>query len=261
MQFGPLALKRCKYGWMLFSGPIIGKCFDLYGQYSESELSMMRGYLREGSVAIDVGANIGDLTVPLAQMVGESGRLYAIESHPQNFHILCANLALNGIRNTKAINAFIATSSNADTKSEHWGEFAYVSQTWAPQFLAIDSLEVAACDLIKVDVDGKELDVLRSGEMQIERFRPVLYFENDVRASSQDLLDYVMHKLKYDLYWHPAPIFEPENYFGNPVNHWAPRNIVSLMVVAIPSEQRRTVPGLKRISNASDWWDGLEQPN
>jgi hypothetical protein len=64
MQFGPLKLKRCKYGWMLFSGPIIGKCFDLYGQYSESELSMMRSFISEGCVAIDVGANIGDLTVP-----------------------------------------------------------------------------------------------------------------------------------------------------------------------------------------------------
>jgi FkbM family methyltransferase len=258
MQFGPLTLKKCKYGWMLFSGPFIGKCFDLYGQYSESEVSMMRNFLREGSVAIDVGANIGDLTVPLAHMVGESGRVYAFESHPQSFNVLCANLALNALSNTKAINAFIATSPDADTKSDHWGEFAYVSEKWAPQFLAIDSLELMACDLIKVDVDGKELDVLRSGEMQIERFRPVLYFENDVRASSRDLLEYVMHKLQYDLYWHPAPIFEPENYFVNPVNHWAPRNIASLMVLAIPAEQRRAVPGLKKISSEDDWWDGLE---
>jgi hypothetical protein len=36
MQFGNLTLKQCKYGWMLFSGPYIGKCFELYGQYSES---------------------------------------------------------------------------------------------------------------------------------------------------------------------------------------------------------------------------------
>jgi FkbM family methyltransferase len=254
MQFGNLKLKYCKHGWMLFSGPFIGKCFDLYGQYSESEIGMMRAFLREGSTVVDVGANIGDLTVPLSRIVGDSGRVYAIESHPDNFNVLCANLALNLIRNTRPINAFIATSEKADTGSKSWGQFAYISQTWNTQFLALDALELAACDLIKVDVDGKELDVLHSGEMQIERFRPVLYFENDVRESSAQLLAYAMQKLGYDLYWHPAPVFDEDNFFGNPVNHWAPKTIISLMVLGIPSERKAELPNLKRIMGESDWW-------
>ena len=71
MQFGSLTLKCCKYGWMLFQGPYIGKCFDLYGQYSESEVALMRGFVREGNTVIDIGANIGDLTLPLARMVSK----------------------------------------------------------------------------------------------------------------------------------------------------------------------------------------------
>jgi FkbM family methyltransferase len=254
MQFGPLKLKYCKYGWMLFSGPYIGKCFDLYGQYSEAEVSMMRAFLREGSTVVDVGANIGDLTVPLARIVGESGKVYAIESHPDNFNILCANLALNSIRGTKPLNAFVASSENVDTSSKAWGEFAYVSSTWQTRFVALDALELEACDLIKVDVDGKELDVLRSGEMQIERHRPVLYFENDVQEASPELLAYTMDTLGYDLYWHPAPIFEEHNFFGNPVNHWAPQNIVSLMVLGVPKERKKDISGLKRIKDKHDWW-------
>jgi FkbM family methyltransferase len=255
MQFGNLKLKFCKYGWMLFAGPYIGKCFDLYGQYSESEVSMMRAFLREGSTVIDVGANIGDLTLPLSKIVGDTGRIYAVESHPEAFNILCANLALNGVRNTKPMNVFIATSAEADTGSAAWGEFAYVSQRWSPQFLALDSLDLSACDLIKVDVDGKELEVLRSGEMQIERHRPILYFENDIREASADLLSFAMEKLGYELYWHPAPIFEPENFFGNPVNQWAPRNIASLMVLGVPSERHLEVPNLRRVRSRDDWWD------
>ena len=100
MQFGSLTLKRYKYGWMLYTGPIIGKCFDLYGQYSKSEIAMMRRFLREGSVAIDVGANIGDLTIPMAKMVGSTGRVFAIESHSETYNVLCTNLALNGVVNT-----------------------------------------------------------------------------------------------------------------------------------------------------------------
>jgi FkbM family methyltransferase len=254
MQFGSLKLKYCKHGWMLFYGPFIGKCFDLYGQYSESEVEMMRAFLRVGNTVVDVGANIGDLTVPLSRIVGDSGRVYAIESHPEQFNVLCANLALNSIRNTKPLNVFVATSENADTGSKTWGEFAYVSPTWKTAFLPLDALDLAACDLIKVDVDGKELDVLRSGEMQIERYRPILYFENDIRETSAELLSYAKDKLGYDLYWHPAPIFDEDNFFANPVNHWAPKNIVSLMVLGLPSERKATIPNLRRIADKNDWW-------
>jgi FkbM family methyltransferase len=254
MQFGPLKLKQCRYGWMLFSGPYIGTCFDLYGQYSESEVSMMRSFLRDGSIAIDVGANIGDLTVPLARAVGESGKVYAIESHPENFNILCANLALNSLRNVRPLNVFVATSDDVDTGSPSWGKFAYVSERWSTQFLALDSLELNSCDLIKIDVDGKELEILKSGEMLIERHRPILYFENDVRESSSDLLSFAIDKLGYSLYWHPAPIFEADNFFGNPVNHWAPKNICSLMILGVPSEREFEVKNLRRVFDKSDWW-------
>ena len=45
MRFGNLQLKACKYGWMLFTGPYIGKCFELYGEYSEAEVDAMRLFL------------------------------------------------------------------------------------------------------------------------------------------------------------------------------------------------------------------------
>lgn len=255
MQFGKLTLKRCRYGWMLFSGPFIGKCFDLYGQYSESEVSLMRSFLGPGNTVVDVGANIGDLTLPLSQIVGDSGRVYAVESHPEVFNVLCANLALNDVRNTRAINAFVAAGDQANTGSAAWGKSAYVGETWRPQFTSLDALELDACHLIKVDVDGKELEVLRSGEMHIERFRPTLYFENDVREVSSELLSYVMGKLGYDLYWHPAPIFDESNFFGNPVNHWAPRNIVSLMVLGVPRERKADIAGLKPVRDPGEWWE------
>lgn len=256
MQLGSLKLKHCLYGWMLYSGPFIGKCFDLYGEYSESEVSMMRALLQPGDAVIDVGANIGDLTLPLSRAVGDSGRVYAIESHADSFNVLCANLALNGIRNTKPINAFVATSEQTDTASTVWGKHAFVSEAWGAPFLAIDEVGLSKCKLIKVDVDGKELDVLKSGETLIQRCRPLLYIENDVRDASADLISFVQLGLGYDLYWHPAPIFRPDNFFGNPVNHWAPRSIISQMMLALPSELDAKVDGLRHVEGPTDWWDG-----
>jgi len=64
---------------------------------------------------------------------------------------------VNALQTVKPINAFIATSDEAETGSKFWGKFAYVNEKWTPQYLALDSIELAACDLIKIDLDGKEL--------------------------------------------------------------------------------------------------------
>jgi FkbM family methyltransferase len=174
----------------------------LSGQYSESEVAMMRNFLRDGSIAIDVGANIGDLTLPLSQTFGPSGRVYAIESHPQAFQVLCGNLALNAVTNTKAINVFIAASPN--TTGGAWGNRRTRARLDSA-VSTIDGLDLPGCDLIKINVDGKELEVLQSGQMQIERFRPVIYLENNVREASSRLLDFAMRELEYTPYWHPRP--------------------------------------------------------
>ena len=170
------------------------------------------------------------------------------------YHTLCANLALNGIQNVKALNCFIADSPAVDT-SGPWGKFGYVSETWGAPLISIDSLSIANCAFIKIDVDGKELEVLKSATNLIERTRPILYFENDDQATSAALLDHAMQQ-QYDLYWHPAPIFDQNNYFGNPTNHWAPTNVLSFMVLGIPEERRAQYEiGLTMITGRDAWWD------
>lgn len=258
MQFGDLSLKRCRYGWMLYPGPMspgpfIGKCLELYGQYSEGEVALMRTFLREGDTVIDVGANIGTFTVPMSQMVGAHGSVYAVESDPRTFKVLCANLALNGILNTKPLNGFVTVGEAAVAEAPNDAS-CHIGNTSAASFLTLDSLQLEACHFIKVDVDGGELEVFRSAETQIERFRPMLYFENELRDKSVELLTFVIHSLGYHLFFHPTPLFEPGNFFGNTVNHWAPRELVSMMVLGVPEERNLSI-GLKRITDPNVWWD------
>jgi Methyltransferase FkbM domain len=254
MQFGKHKLTRCRYGWMLHNGPFIGKCFELYGQYSESEIVVLRSLLRPGDTALDVGANIGDLTVPMSHIVGETGRVYAVESHTDTFNVLCANLALNNIHNVKPLNHFISDTPDVDT-SGPWGQFGFVSQQWGPTFASLDSFGIESCRLIKIDVDGKELQVIRSAASLITRCRPMLYFENDDRALSPALLGHVLG-LDYAIFWHLAPIFEPDNFFGNPINHWHPTNINSQMMIGIPREQLAHFNiTMRPVSGPEEWWD------
>ena len=54
-DFGHIKLGQCKYGWMFFNGPYIGRCFELYGEYSESEVSVFKAYIKPGDYVIEVG--------------------------------------------------------------------------------------------------------------------------------------------------------------------------------------------------------------
>lgn len=250
-KFGNLQLKQCRYGWMLFDGPYIGKCFELYGEYSESEVAMMRRFIKPGDCVIDVGANIGDLTLPLAQMVGPAGSVHAVESNAEVFNVLCANLAINGVRNVKPVNAYVALPSEPLPAA---AVSPFVSERWAPPAVALDGLGLEHCRLLKIDVDGAEISVLRSAERLIERTRPVLYLENDVRDRSPGLLRHLA-SLDYDLYWHSAPIFSPDNYFGNVDNYWLPEMIFSAMVLGLPRESGLQAPDLPKVQSFDEWWN------
>jgi FkbM family methyltransferase len=252
MEFGDLKLEKCRHGWILFRGPLIGTSLELYGEYSESEAGMMAGYLRAGDTVIEVGANIGALTLPLAGMVGTAGRVYAIESHAGNFNVLCANLALNGIAQVRPLNAFVRAAPGSGTHSIA-GKENFVDERWPAGFLALDDLGLEACALIKIDVDGREQEVLQSGARLIERARPVLYFENDLQALSAPLLRQAMD-FGYELYWHLAPMFRADNFRGNPRDAWAPNRLVSPMVLGLPADRNFAVPDLDLIADASEWF-------
>src|SRR5262249_46365854 len=88
-----IATNRCRYGSMSFhrNDTYIGRALDLYGEYSESEVDLFRRILKTGDTIIEAGANIGALTVPLAQIVGPSGWLMAFEPQPASFQLLDKN--------------------------------------------------------------------------------------------------------------------------------------------------------------------------
>jgi hypothetical protein len=236
---------------MLFSGAFIGTSFASYGEYSEAEVALMRAYIRPGDTVLDIGANIGDLTLPLAQMVGPTGSVIAVESSPDTFAVLCGNLALNQVRNVIPHNAFIKIDDAAIVRPQ------FVRADRTPTFMTIDQMNLATCRLIKIDVDGNERDVLKSAEATVTRHRPILYFENDKKPESEALLTYVA-SLGYRLYWHFAPLYNPDNFFGRPANVWAPNNMISVMILGLPQESDAPLPPIAEklyaITDPKVWW-------
>src|SRR5207253_11454294 len=71
---------------------------------TQESVDALRRFLREGDVAIDIGAHTGDSTMPMALAVGARGLVFALEPNPYVFKVLAANAALNpGKANVSAL--------------------------------------------------------------------------------------------------------------------------------------------------------------
>jgi FkbM family methyltransferase len=192
-----LAIRRCRHGTMMYlrQDVYIGRSFTEYGEYSEGEVDLFRQCLRPGDVALDIGANLGAHTLPMAQLVGPSGAVFAFEPQRILFQILCANVALNELPNVHALPVALgrAVGRTKVPALDYRGasNFGGVSLGGAHgedvPVLTLDQLEVSKIKLIKIDVEGMELDVLAGAKQTLARCRPILYVEND-RADKAEAL-------------------------------------------------------------------------
>ncbi len=111
----------------------------------------------------------------------------------------------------------------------------------------LDELEIDSCRLLKIDVEGMELSVLKGGTGMIEKCKPVIYLENNDPAKSSSLIKY-LQTLGYTIYWHFSPFYNSDNFFQNESNVF--ENIIEENMFCVQSELKPSVQGLlELISN------------
>jgi FkbM family methyltransferase len=230
-----------------------------YGEYSEGEVVVFRKVLRPGDVAIDVGANIGAFTVPMAKLVspgelfGATGKVYAIEASKPNVALLKQNVEQNGLQETVTVLPFAASDRAGTIKITNQDALHAYSRLdinttdFSVRAMTIDSLNLTRCRLIKIDVDRHELQVLRGAKETILRCRPTLYFENEHDDLREELVAFCIDELNYRLFWHKPFQFHIDNWKGNKRNLFA--NIVSMMNIGVPNEQGWEVKDLEEVSD------------
>ena len=243
--------KPCRYGPMVFNpqDAYVGRSLDVYGEYSQGEVVLFEQLVRAGDVVVEVGANVGAHTVPLAQRVGPAGRVFAFEPQRVLFQTICGNLALNSLTNTvvrnEAVGAaagVVAVPSLDYSHPANYGGLALGPEAdWAGKqvpiepvpVVTLDSLQLLRCRLLKVDVEGMEADVIRGGAETLKRCRPMLYVENDRKDKAEELVG-LLKELGYALYWHTPPLYLPDNFANNPENVFG--NVLSINVFGVPAE-------------------------
>jgi FkbM family methyltransferase len=257
----PLRVKRCRHGLMLYhlNDRYVGRSLDVYGEYSEHEVDLFRRILRPGMIALDIGANIGAFTVPIARAVGPEGRVFAFEPQRPLHLMLCANLSLNGIWNVRALDmgvgrersVAVAPVIDLGEVNNFGGAPLRADGPGEPvQLAAIDDLGLAACHLIKVDVEGMEREVLSGAAETIARCRPILYVENAYADKSAALIEQIKG-CGYRLYRHVPPLFNPGNFFGHDADIFD--GIASYNMLCVPRESAGQPTGAKEINGPDDW--------
>jgi FkbM family methyltransferase len=177
----------------------IGVVVLLAGAFEPAETACARELASEGSVAIDVGANVGMFTVPMAIAVGSSGRVLAVEPCSENVLRLVRNLELNELDNVEVHGVALA-EEEGEVLLQLGADPAFHSTATVDRARATGDCTVVRAQtldriwheagspdvcFLKVDTEGGELDVLRGGSALLRAFRPSILLE----AKSAERLD------------------------------------------------------------------------
>lgn len=141
------------------------------------ERSWVREYLTQGSVVVDVGANVGAYSTFFAKLVGPTGHVVALEPDPDNFaHLLDLTRGFPTVQAMQAaagaelgtVHLYRSKGFNFDHRT-----FKGVGDTDSvevPMVRLDDALELGArtISLMKIDVQGSEMDVLRGAESVLD---------------------------------------------------------------------------------------------
>ena len=167
---------------VVFRGPDDGYVNQL-NDGSDAELRFFaRALLSDGSVVLDLGANIG-VTSTLIALDTPGVRVIAVEAGPATVELLRDNLAANAISNVEVVHAAIGSS---DGRVHFHESSAFGHVTDDPQAVDVESVTVATLidrhdvdrvDLIKIDVEGWEPDVIEGCGDVLERLQPIVWME------------------------------------------------------------------------------------
>jgi FkbM family methyltransferase len=239
----PFVRVRARHG--TFAAPLfdqrITRSLLLYGEYSPRAAALLASLLRPGDTAVDVGANIGALTLPMASAVGQEGRVIAFEQQRILHRSLSEALACNQMQQVDARHLAVGSNAGhtmvADIDAAQPADMRALStneQTGGEQVevIALDSLDLASCRLVKIDAAGREKEVLEGAGKLIARCKPVLYVQAD-KPGAVDRIAALLRGWGYRLFQHQAPLFSADNYRS--CEHDVFPGMVSLNLLALPA--------------------------
>lgn len=167
---------------------------DVNADYEPLIVDALKKYIKDGFVCVDVGACLGDITLRLASLVGESGFVYSFEANPDNAANLKKNVKENGLKKRVKVVNMAVNDGGVETVSLFYGrnnspyEWNIVghdvegNSTEAKFKVKATSLDRyfssrQKINLIKIDAENAEAQILAGMEEILRRDKPILIIE------------------------------------------------------------------------------------
>jgi FkbM family methyltransferase len=155
---------------------------------NEGEFNRLHLWVGAGDWVLDVGANVGNYSARLSELVQASGRVLAFEPVPDTFELLAANVVRFRTRNVTLFNVAVSDRMavrgmrmprlDTGAVNPYMAHLTDESAETTVLCVPIDSLEIQhPIRLIKIDVEGHELEALHGMRGLLNRDHPVLVVE------------------------------------------------------------------------------------
>jgi FkbM family methyltransferase len=200
----------------------IGRALALAGEFARPEVEFLGEQLPADGVMYDIGANLGTVSIPIARQ-RPNARLFAFEAQQGIHHLLSRNVALNGLKNVQTFPWAVGErDGDVDFPSPPLssvgnfggvGRDAKISMTASVPMKRLDSLDLPPPNLMKIDVEGFDLEVVQGGLELVRKHKPVVFYEA-LRPAKTAALNAVMLAEGYRLFWFFAPYITPANLRG-----------------------------------------------
>ena len=193
------------------------------GIYDPNLIVAINSLLPFKGVFLDVGSNMGYCSLLMSKIVGEDGRVFAIEPSERDFLRLVDNVNLNRLSNVN-VYRFAVSDKIGKVKISIASEERSALNTLGTEFsnkgiekvqteevdsntldAFVEKEELDRIDVIKMDIEGSELKALNGARNTIERYRPSLIVginKNSLQANNASLeeVEKTLRKLRYKMY-------------------------------------------------------------
>jgi len=172
------------YLYGCYNNDTISNCLSTYGYWENNLIKYTEKYLKDDSIILDIGANIGTWSIPLAI---QNRKIYSFEPFDSSFYALCGNIFLNNKekyiypRHCALTDDVSKNTTMMLPELVNIGGCKLIETTTQKEnrysLATVDSFHFDKIDLIKMDVEGHELNVLKGAINTINKCKPIIMFE------------------------------------------------------------------------------------
>ena len=219
---GPIVLGRgarpveCVAGFRIMADPgDYASCMMIYGRYTPEITNLLRALVKPNDRVIDVGAQIGFVTLHLSRLVGTGGHVYSIEPDPNALERLKVAVTENRLTNVSIlpvaasdvsgdISFFLSPTIGWSTaaSNSHFTDLTRIFVRGVPiDVMLAEGTITGPISLVKIDAEGFECSILDGMEILMNSYHPIIVMEVNpmmLKAAGRSTADLLSRITRHD---------------------------------------------------------------